>query len=403
MHFAKLWQELARPEGGKIVYLVMDGLGGLPDDDGLTELQAATTPNLNRLARDAACGLIEMVGPGITPGSGPGHLALFGYEPSRYAIGRGVLAALGIGFELREGDVAARANFATMGDSGKITDRRAGRIATERNERLCEKIRNGVQLDSSGRFFFETVKEHRALLVLRGEGLSGELEDTDPQATDVPARDPAPRSEEARKTAEITGSLLGEINRVLAGEENANTILLRGFAQYRPFPPIEERFKLRGFCIADYPMYRGVCRLLGFEVPSSPGGLEERIAFLTENYGGGHDLYFVHVKSTDSAGEDGDFDAKVSAIEEVDRLLPRVMELEPDVLVLTGDHSTPAVMGAHSWHPVPVMLRSKYTRHTGPERFDETSCLKGFLGMRPATHLMGLALAHAGRLRKYGA
>jgi len=400
---SELWHELAKKEGGKIVYLVMDGLGGLPNKDGQTELRAATTPNLDRVARDAACGLLEMVGPGITPGSGPGHLALFGYDPLQYPIGRGVLAALGIDFELREGDVAARANFATMDGSGKISDRRAGRIATEVNERLCEKIRDHVRADFNGRFFFQTVREHRALLVLRGEKLSGELEDTDPQATNVPAREPTARSEEAHETADILGSLIGEINRALADEDKANTVLLRGFGEYKPFPSIAERFKLRGLCIADYPMYRGLCRLLDFEVPGSPGNLGERVAFLTEHYGGAHDLYFLHVKNTDSTGEDADFGAKVAAIEEVDRLLPQVMDLEPDVFVLTGDHSTPAVMGAHSWHPVPVMIRSRHTRHTGPDRFDEASCLRGFIGTRPATHLMGLSLAHAGRLRKYGA
>jgi len=401
--FSQLWQELVKEEGGKIVYLVMDGLGGLPNEKGQSELQTASTPNLDRAVKDAACGLLEMVGPGITPGSGPGHLALFGYEPWLYPIGRGVLAALGIDFELREGDVAARANFASLDQDGKISDRRAGRIATETNERLCEKIREGVRSDFDGRLFLEPVREHRALLVLRGKDLSGELEDTDPQATKVPARDPMPRTEEARKTADVLRSLLREINRVLADEENANTILLRGFDQYKPVPSIEERYKLHGLCVADYPMYRGLCRLLGFEVPAFPGGLQERVAFLTEHFHDDHDLYFLHVKSTDSAGEDADFDAKVAAIEVVDRVLPQVMDLEPDVLVLTGDHSTPAVMGAHSWHPVPVMLRSPYTRRTGPDRFDEIACLRGFIGLRPATHLMGLSLAHAGRLRKYGA
>ncbi|MGE0822139.1 MAG: 2,3-bisphosphoglycerate-independent phosphoglycerate mutase [Candidatus Binatia bacterium] len=405
MDIAKIWQSLlSREGGGRIVYIVLDGVGGLPDlQRGGTELQVARTPHLDQLAREADCGLLEIVGPGITPGSGPGHLALFGYDPFHYLLGRGVLSALGIDFELREGDVAARANFATVNTAGHVTDRRAGRIATERNRALCQKIQDQLHLDFDGHVFFQTVSEHRAVLVLRGPKLSGDLSDTDPQRTGVVPYDPEPQSQEGRHTAEIVRAFLTQTREILAEESPANMILLRGFEQYQPYPSLTERFGLHGVCSADYPMYRGVSRLLGLDVPPPPGGLTQRFDLLRQTYGDRYDFYFLHVKHTDSRGEDADFDKKVAAIEEVDALMPRVTQLNPDVLVVTADHSTPSVMGAHSWHPVPVLLRSRFARSGSVDRFDEYACLQGSLGRRPAVHLMGLALAHAGRLQKYGA
>lgn len=401
---SELWQKLIRREGGRIVYLVMDGLGGLPDERrGGTELQVASTPNLDRLVRESSCGLLELVGPGITPGSGPGHLALFGYDPLRYSIGRGVLSALGIQFDLREGDVAARVNFATLDTDGRIIDRRAGRLSTELNRELCDRLRSGVRLDFPGQVFFETVSEHRAVLVLRGPGLYGDVLDTDPQRVGVLPREPRATSDAGRPTAELVRSLVAQVRELLAREERANMILLRGFEQHRPYPTIEQRFSLKGVCVADYPMYRGISQLLGLHVPAPPGGLEHSFKQLRQCYGDGCDFYFLHAKQIDSHGEDGDFDSKVKAIEAFDSLLPLVTELHPHVLVITSDHSTPAIMSGHSWHPVPVLLRSKYTRGHETVRFDEVSCRQGALGSRPALHLMGLALAHAGRLEKFGA
>lgn len=398
-----VWEGLAR-EGGRIIYLVLDGAGGLRDrDSGRTALEFAHTPHLDRVTRASACGLLELVGPGITPGSGPGHLALFGYDPLEYRLGRGVLSALGIDFDLREGDVAARINFATADADGRITDRRAGRIDSDTNRRLCEKLRNAVQLDMAGEYFLETVAEHRAVLVLRGENLAGEISDTDPQTTGVKALQPQAESEAARHSVDLVRSFISQARDALADEDRANTILLRGFQRHSPLPGLKERFGLRGLCIAAYPMYRGLSRLLGMEVAAVPEDLASAFALLAAQYDQDHDFYFLHVKGTDKSGEDGDFAAKVAVIEQVDSLLPELLALKPDVLVITADHSTPASMAAHSWHPTPVLIHAENARADDIEHLDEYSCRCGGLGLRPGVHLMGLALAHAGRLAKFGA
>lgn len=383
---------------------MVDGLGGLPDPGrGGTELQVAVTPNFDRLARISTCGLRETVGLGITPGSGPGHLSLFGYDPLTYQVGRGVLAVLGIGFNLRRGDVAARVNFATVDGDGKISERRAGRISSETNRSLCQRIRDEVELDFDGEFYFETVRDHRAVLILRGSRVSGELRDADPLKTGVSPLEPQARIREGARTAEIVQCPVDQSKKILAGEDRANMILLRGFSRYAAPRSLEKRFGLKGLCLADYPMYRGVSRLIGMKLATSPANIENRFEPLGRANGENFDLFFLHVKQTDSAGEDGDFEAKVSAIEQVDALLPRILEVEPDVMIITGDHSTPSVMASHSWHPVPVLIHSKIAMKDRLEHFDESACAKGSLGRRPATDLMGLALAHAGRLRKFGA
>jgi 2,3-bisphosphoglycerate-independent phosphoglycerate mutase len=404
MDISKIWESLSEERGGAIVYLIMDGVGGLPHPEtGKTELQTANTPNLDRLAKQSICGLLEMIGPGITPGSGPGHLALFGYDPFRYMVGRGILSALGIDFELREGDVAARVNFATIDHEGRIKDRRAGRLSSEENRRICEKIRNEVTLTFGGEVYFETVSEHRALLVLRGEDLHGNLESTDPQKTGVRPYDPAPLSEEAAKTSKIVGEFIRQVKEIISSEDRANMILLRGFDTFRPFPSPEKRFHLRGVCIAQYPMYRGLSRLVGMEVLSPPQSVEDTFKALQNVYDGDFDFYFLNLKKTDSTGEDGNFDEKVKAIERIDEQLPSVTELKPDVLVVSADHSTPSIMASHSWHPVPVCIHSRFSGLDDVQTFDETACGRGGLGIRPGLHLMGLALANAGRLKKYGA
>ena len=400
----EIWESLAIPKGGKIIYVVLDGVGGLPDQGrGGTELQVANTPNLDQLAQNSSCGLLEIVGPGITPGSGPGHLTLFGYHPLKYCLGRGVLSALGVDFDLQEGDIAARANFATIDREGKISDRRAGRIATDLNQRLCQKIREQVQWDFEGEFFFETVSEHRAVLILRGQKSGGDLPDTDPQRTGVAPHQAQAKSEASAKTAKIVNSFIEQVKQILADESPANMVLLRGFEEYHPLPSLSDRFKLKGICIADYPMYRGVSRLLGLEVLPKPRGIEKRFQALSDCYSDEYDFYFLHIKKTDSYGEDADFEHKVELIEKVDRLIPQITALEPDVLVVTADHSTPAIMGRHSWHPVPVMLSAATAKVDSVSSFDEYACIQGSLGTRPGTHIMGLALANAGRLQKFGA
>ncbi|MFW5968771.1 MAG: 2,3-bisphosphoglycerate-independent phosphoglycerate mutase, partial [Persicimonas sp.] len=368
-------QNLLRDAETTIVLLVLDGLGGLPSGpEGRTELEAADTPNLDRLAADGICGLHSPVGPGITPGSGPGHLSLFGYDPIEYQVGRGVLSALGIGFDLQPGDVAARGNFCTVDEKGNVVDRRAGRISTETNEKMCELLR---EIDIEGvELHIETVKEHRMLFVLRGDGLSGEIEDTDPQETGVPPEAPKPRTEAARDTARLVERFLDEAAKKLEDESPANMVLLRGFAQKPDWPAFEDSFGVRPAAIASYPMYRGVSRLLGMDVLEGPAPLEEKFAVVEEHWDD-YDYFFVHKKSVDSRGEDGDFQKKVEAIEEADAVLPQLLDLEPDVLLVTGDHSTPAQLASHSWHPVPVLLWSEHCRTDAAERFAEDECVRG--------------------------
>lgn len=386
----------------KLVLLVMDGLGGLPvAAKGLTELEAANTPNLDKLAARSLCGLHQPIGPGITPGSGPSHLALFGYDPIVYQVGRGVLSALGIDFDLTFQDVAARGNFCSLGDQGRVADRRAGRISTEKNRELCALLRQielpGVEL------FIETVKEYRFLLVLRGMGLSENVSDTDPQDVGQKPLRPEAGAREAEGTARLVRELLERAREILADHYPANMALLRGFSKRPNWPSMETVFGLRAAAVAAYPMYRGVAKLVGMQALHTGQKVEEEFEVL-ENHWDEFDFFFLHVKRTDSAGEDGDFERKVALIEEVDAQVPRLLDLEPDVVIVTGDHSTPSLMRAHSWHPVPVLLYSRYCRADRVAAFGERACMGGGLGPRvPAVDLMPLALANARRLEKYGA
>ncbi|MCK4331904.1 MAG: 2,3-bisphosphoglycerate-independent phosphoglycerate mutase, partial [Dehalococcoidia bacterium] len=353
-------KEISVASPSKIVMLVMDGLGGLPDPKtGKTELETASTPHLDHLTRSGICGLVDPVGSGITPGSGPGHLALFGYDPFRFAIGRGVLEGLGIGFELRENDIAARGNFCTVDDHGLITDRRAGRITTDKCAGLCELLR---QIELEGiELFVLPVRDHRFLLVLRGERLAAELRDTDPQRIGVAPNMALATEPQAKHTARIANTFIDEAEEILAMHDPANMILLRGFSKLPHIPSMDEIYKLKPAAIARYPMYKGLARLVGMKVFNADGGIEEELRILTDCYKE-HDFFYVHVKEMDSAGEDGDFNRKVKLIEEVDSALPQLLDLKPDVVVVTGDHSTPALLKGHSWHPVPLLLHSQWCR-----------------------------------------
>jgi len=401
---AEFYQQLLRPSDRKIVLLVMDGVGGLSIvPGGPTALEAAHTPNLDALAKESICGLHTPVAPGVTPGSGPAHLSLFGYDPVKYQVGRGVLSALGIGFDLQPTDVAARGNFCTVDGEGRVTDRRAGRIATEVNERLCETLRR-ISLDGA-QVLVQPVKEYRFLMVLRGEDLSGALADTDPQVVGERPLAPRPTSDapEARRTAEIVGQFVEQAGELLRDEHPANMVLLRGFSQRPDWPRMDVLFGVRAAAIAAYPMYRGVAKLVGMDVLDTGPDLEDEFATL-EAHWGEYDYYYLHAKKTDSAGEDGDFDTKVAQIEQVDAQIPRLRALQPDVIVVTGDHSTPAALRSHSWHPVPLMLWSEYCRPDGVDRFCERACVLGGLGpSMPAVDIMPLALANAMRLDKFGA
>lgn len=399
----RLPDDVVEAHGGTIVYLIMDGLGGLPHPDtGRTELESADTPNLDRLARSAALGQIVPVTPGIAPGSGPGHLALFGYDPVAYNIGRGVLSALGVDFELEPGDLAARLNLCTLDADGNVVDRRAGRPPDEENQRLVARLRDAVQEVDGVRVFWESEKEHRVVLVLRGDGLSADLTDTDPQETGVPPVRLEGTSAHGNETAVLVRQVLDRAREALAGEAVANGVLARGFATFHRYPSMQERFGLSPVCIARYPMYRGVSRLLGMDI-AQPADTDAGSIDVLGRELSDHDFAFVHFKYPDSRGEDGDFGAKVAAIEAVDALVPGVEALEPDVIVVTGDHSTPAGFRAHSWHPVPTLIASDWCRGSGADGFGEAACARGELGTFEAKHLMALALAHARRLAKFGA
>jgi len=396
-----LARQLAQENGTKIVLFVMDGLGGLPHPEtGRTELETAHVTRLDRIARESACGLTVPVALGVTPGSGPGHLALFGYDPLVYNIGRGALEAVGIDFDLQPSDVAARGNFCTVDGEGRITDRRAGRISTSRCTEIVDELRR-IPLDGA-QIFVEPVREHRFVLVLRGEGLSEEVADTDPQAEGTRPLPAVATKPSGEMTAALVNRFVERSKEVLRDKQPANALLLRGFARRPEWPSVPDVFKLRPAAVAHYPMYRGLARLVGMQALTVGPNLEDSVATLHENWER-FDFFFVHYKHTDSAGEDGDFERKVAKLEEVDALVDDLVALGPDVLMIAGDHSTPAVMAAHSWHPVPFMLRAKNTRQDECDMFNEVALLKGSLGTFPAKEALPLAMAHAGRFKKYGA
>jgi len=386
----------------KIVMLVADGLGGLPlTPGGPTELEAAQTPNLDALARQGVSGLSIPIAPGITPGSGPGHLGLFGYDPLKYLIGRGVLEATGIGFHVGPDDVAIRCNFCTLDKEGRITDRRAGRIPTEASAPLAKMLNDQVKIPGI-ELFVEPVKEHRFAVIFRAQGLGAAVDDTDPQRTGIAPLAPVAHDEPSKKTAKIAQEFFAQALKLLAGQPKANGLTMRGFAVKPDLPTYEEVYGVRAAAIAVYPMYKGLAKLVGMDIIGEPATLEEEIDVLAEAWDN-HDFFFVHFKYTDSRGEDGDFEAKVKVIEEFDAIVPRVMALRPDVLIVTGDHSTPAALGNHSWHPVPTLLVAEHCRTDGCTTFGEKAATCGGLGHFHAIHLMPLALANAGRLEKFGA
>jgi 2,3-bisphosphoglycerate-independent phosphoglycerate mutase len=391
----------------KIVLLVLDGLGDIPHPDrgGTTPLEAARTPNLDTLAPQSALGRLQPVGPGITPGSGPGHLGLFGYDPLATPVGRGVLEALGAGIELKPGDVAARANFCTMDPNGVVTDRRAGRISSEVCAKLVEALRKRAARFEDVDVVLQAGKGHRFVAVFRGPGLGGEVSDADPhkEGKPIPAARPLGPEGTNEKTARIVNQFVRRAAEVLQGEHPANAALARGLSALPKLPGYLERFKLRAAAIAAYPMYRGVAQLAGMDV-KTPAGEGAADAFaLAGGVWGDHDFFFIHVKGTDMAGEDGNFDAKVAVIEQTDAALPALVGLAPDVLCVTGDHSTPVPMKGHSWHPVPVMIHGRFSFADGYPRFHEKNARVGTIGTLASKDLITVLLANAGRLDKYGA
>ncbi|GBD36324.1 2,3-bisphosphoglycerate-independent phosphoglycerate mutase [bacterium HR36] len=396
----ELVKSLQEPNDTKIVLLVADGLGGLPvEPGGRTELETANTPHLDQAARDGVCGLSIPVLPGITPGSGPGHLALFGYDPLDYQIGRGILEALGIGFPIGPKDVAARDNFCTVDEQGRITDRRAGRPSTERCAEMVNKLRQ-IRIPSV-EIFVEPVREHRFVLVLRGEGLGDEVNDTDPQQEGKPPL-PALGRPGSERTAGIVNQFVARAAEILRDHAPTNMLTLRGFSRHPGIPTLQEVYGVKPVALAVYPMYKGLARLVGMDVVDGLQTLDEQLAALEQAWNK-YDFFFLHYKYTDSTGEDGNFQAKVKAIEALDTAIPRIRARKPDVLIVTGDHSTPSKLRSHSWHPVPTLLVADTCRPDHVNSFGESACLQGGLGLFQAKHLMLLALAHARRLGKFGA
>ena len=400
-----LIDSLTKTNNTKIIMLVLDGLGGLPDHpNSQTELEQAATPHLDKIAKEGTVGQMIPIQTGVTPGSGPAHLALFGYDPLSISIGRGILEAYGVDIQVGTKDVAIRGNFCTVDQDGIIRDRRAGRISDEIAiplvKRLAEIKISGLEID------IRHVNQYRFAMVLRGDDLSADINDTDPQDTGVRPLDPYPRSAAANKTAELVREWITEAGKMLHGQRDANMVTLRGFSNNPGLDTFGERYQLSAGCVAVYPMYRGIATLVGMETIQFDGVSPEdqfravTKAIVSNNY----DFVFVHVKQTDSYGEDGNYDAKVKAIEEVDKAIPKLLQAKPDVLIVTGDHSTPARMQSHSWHPVPLLLWAPDTvRQDHVDQFGERACLAGGLGTVNGKDVMSIILAHAGRLNKYGA
>jgi 2,3-bisphosphoglycerate-independent phosphoglycerate mutase len=397
----ELLRELSVPNDTKILLLVIDGLGGLPNATGRSELEQAIIPQLDRLAQESLCGLTMPVGYGVTPGSGPGHLALFGYDPEQYTVGRGVLEALGIDFDLQSTDVAARGHFCTVVADGKITHRPPGRIPSAESAPLCERLRSirlpGVQV------FVEPVKDHRFLLVLRGEGLSDRVTETDPQREGKKPMLSRALAPAAEATASLINEWVAQAGKLLRDEPKANMLTLRGIAKHPPMPSIVETCKFRAAAIAAYPMYRGLAKLVGMDVIKTGATFADEVETLKQNWDK-YDFFFIHFKRADAAGEDGDFQAKIAALEEVDTYIDELHALQADVFMVAGDHSTPAVVAGHSWHPVPFLCHAtEFSQADQSEGFNEKACSRGVLGTFPAKEVLSLAMAHAGRLTKYGA
>ena len=394
---------LLTPANTKIVMLVMDGLGGLPIvPGGLTELETAKTPHMDRLAAEGTLGQTLPIDYGVTPGSGPAHLSLFGYDAVEHEVGRGVLEALGVGMYVHRGDVAARGNFCTVDADGLISDRRAGRIPTEEAEPIVERLKAiqfpGVTIE------VKHVKEYRFAVVMRGPDLNPELDETDPQRTGAAPLPVVAREAAAQHTADLFNQWIEEARKILKDEKKANCLTLRGFATDPRLAHFKERYNLRAACVAVYPMYKGVASLVGMDVISFPGELPRDEFAAVAKIWNDYDFFFVHIKKTDSYGEDGDFNHKVGIIEGVDEALPELLKLNPDVLIITGDHSTPAKLKSHSWHPVPFVLWAPATvRPDDQTQFGERACARGGFGTMKAIEAMPLALAHAQRLTKFGA
>jgi 2,3-bisphosphoglycerate-independent phosphoglycerate mutase len=407
MNLDHLYSHLTIKTNAKLALVVLDGLGDIAtkEQNYLTPLEAAATPNLDRLAREGAQGRMIPVAPGITPGSGPGHLGLFGYDPLEFQVGRGVIEALGLGIELKAGDVAARANFCTLDDKGIVTDRRAGRIETKITEQLCAALSRKIKKADEAEVIIKPGKGHRFVVIFRGKGLEGPLTDADPnrEGLPIPTVEPTdPKSVKQKKTAAVIADFSRQALAVLAGKKPANGFLLRGIAHQPEIATFEERYGLKPACLAVYPMYKGLAQLVGMTKIEGPQTIAEQFQRYVAEYDN-YNYFFIHYKYTDMYGEDGNFAAKKKAIEEFDAALPILLQKRPEVLAITGDHSTPCALKGHSWHPQPVLLLSPCSGWDKLERFTETGANIGSLGLFEAKYLIRLMQANARMFDKFGA
>lgn len=396
----EILSSVLEPNDSKILLIVIDGLGGLPKN-GKTELETAKTPNLDRLAKESSLGLTTPISTGITPGSAPAHLALFGYDPIETQIGRGLLEALGVGLEVTPNDLCVRANFATIDERGYISDRRAGRISTEENKRLCTKLAKTIKYIEDIEVIIRPGKEHRCAIMFRGEGLAAELNDTDPQHEGKKPIELDALTPRSAKSAKIVNAFLRWAKNILADEPKANFILLRGFAQYPKIEPMSNRYKIKPACIATYPMYKGIAKLVGMEILNTGDTWDDEIKCLKQHQAD-YNFFYLHFKEVDKMGEDGNFEGKVKLLEDFDKKLPKILELNFDVLCITSDHSTPAILKSHSWHPNPLLLFAPTCRASRVKEFNERTCAQGGLGILKATEVMPLLLASARKLKKFG-
>jgi len=404
MDYEKILPEIIQKNDKKILLVVLDGLGGLPNPEtGKTELETANIPNLNYFAKIGSCGLLTPVLPGISPGSGPGHIALFGYDPVEIQIGRGILECLGIGFEVKKGEIAIRGNFATIDDKRMVLDRRAGRIPTEENEKIVNLISENIEEIKGVKIKIKTVKEHRCAIILSGENLSCEITENDPGKEGLPLKNIEPLSEKGKFTAEVLNEFEERVISLLKNlNSKAKCLLLRGFSTYPDIQTFQERYKLKACCIATYPMYKGISKLVGMEVINCGEKIEDEIEALKRVYND-YDFFFLHIKKTDSFGEDGNFEGKVKILEEIDKKIEVIKNMKFEAMAITGDHSTPSVLKSHSWHSVPVVVISPNTLPDNVERFTERECSKGILGNIYSKNLMYILLACSLKLGKFGA
>jgi 2,3-bisphosphoglycerate-independent phosphoglycerate mutase len=397
-----LYRKISLENDNKMILIILDGLGGLPVNQ-KTELEAAKKSNLNQLAAESELGLTLPISMGITPGSGPAHLALFGYDPLRYSIGRGILEALGVGIKIEKNDIAIRGNFATQ-ENGIITDRRAGRISSKKNREIITYLDEKINWIEDVEIKLFSGEEHRFVLLLRGGGLNDDVTDADPEFTGKPILYSKAKSSQAERTAKILNKFIIRVTEELSGQKPVNTCLLRGAARYPSIPSMQALFRLKTAAIASYPMYRGLAQLVGMDILDTGSTIREEVETLKKHYTE-YNFFFMHIKKTDSYGEDGNFNNKVKTIEEFDKILPEILKLNSQTLVITGDHSTPSTMKSHSWHPNPLLIKSPYNRLNPwkPESFSESECARGVLGRFYSIDILPLMMAHALKFKKYGA